>query len=185
LQVGHAAIVSPHLPRLSAWVKIKNRKELDMTIHFNGKTYQHLDEMPANERMAYEQMMNIFVDKNGNGIPDFLEGDMVQNVMSAYSTRVDFNGSAIHSLEDLPPEARQQVADAFQMLSKLGILPDVSSQMPVSREPQVTSKPFISREYDPTIQEEKSNTMLVVALVGLVTLLCLGGAAVAAFLLLG
>lgn len=159
-----------------------------MTIHFNGKTYHHIDEMPANERMAYEQMMNIFVDKNGNGIPDFLEGDMVQNVMSTYSTRVDFNGNTVHSLDDLPPEARQRVADAFQMLSKLGIIPDVSSQVqgqPASREPRVTSKPFISREYNPTIQEDRSNTVLIAALAGLVILLCLGGAAVAAFLLLG
>ena len=54
-----------------------------MQIMFNGKTYNSLEEMPANERMAYEQMQKIFVDANGNGIPDFLEGDIAKNVMTA------------------------------------------------------------------------------------------------------
>ncbi len=48
------------------------------TIIFNGKTYNSLEEMPANERQTYEQIANMLVDKNGNGIPDFLEGDLVQ-----------------------------------------------------------------------------------------------------------
>ena len=47
-----------------------------MQIIFNGKTYNSLEEMPANERQAFEQMQQIFVDANGNGIPDFMEGDI-------------------------------------------------------------------------------------------------------------
>jgi hypothetical protein len=156
-------------------------------IVFNGKSYNSIDEMPATERMAYEQMMNIFVDKNGNGIPDFMEGDVVQNVMSAYSSRVDVNGQTVHSLDDLPPEVRQSVNTAFQVMSNLGMIPGVPAEFqnqkpPVSREPMATSKPFVSREYNPTIQEEKSNTSLVIVLIGLVLLLCLGAAAALIFL---
>lgn len=156
-------------------------------IVFNGKSYNSIDEMPATERMAYEQMMNIFVDKNGNGIPDFMEGDVVQNVMSAYSSRVDVNGQTVHSLDDLPPEVRQSVNTAFQVMSNLGMIPGVPAEFqnqkpPVSREPMATSKPFVSREYNPTIQEEKSNTSLIIALIGLVLVLCLGAAAALIFL---
>jgi hypothetical protein len=156
-------------------------------IIFNGKSYHSIDEMPATERMAYEQMMNIFVDKNGNGIPDFMEGDVVQNVMSAYSQKVDFNGNTVHSLDDLPPEARQSVKTAFQVMTNLGMIPGVPAEFqnqnqPVSREPMATSKPFVSREYNPTIQEEKSNTALIIILMSLVLLLCLGAAAALIFL---
>jgi hypothetical protein len=159
-------------------------------INFNGRTYNSLDEMPVNERLAYEQMLNIFVDKNGNGIPDFMEGDMVQNVMSAYSGRVDVNGHTMHSLDDLPPEVRQSVKTAFQVMSNLGLIPSVPAEFqnqsqPVSREPRVTSRPLVSREYNPTIQEEKSNTPLIVALIGLGLLVCLGVAGAVVFILLG
>lgn len=159
-------------------------------ITFNGRTYNSLDEMPANERLAYEQMMNIFVDKNGNGIPDFMEGDIVQNVMSAYSSRVDVNGNTVHSLDDIPPEVRQSVNTAFQVMSNLGLIPGVPAEFqnqsqPVSREPRVTSKPFVSREYNPTIQEEKSNTPWIMALLGIALMLCLGVAGAVVFILLG
>jgi hypothetical protein len=156
-------------------------------IIFNGKSYNSIDEMPATERMAYEQMMNIFVDKNSNGIPDFMEGDVVQNVMSAYSQKVDFNGNTVHSLDDLPPEVRQSVNTAFQVMTNLGLIPGVPAEFqnqnqPVSREPMATSKPFVSREYNPTIQEEKSNTSSIIVLISLVLLLCIGAAAALIFL---
>lgn len=161
-------------------------------INFNGNTYNSLDEMPANERMAYEQMMQIFVDKNGNGIPDFLEGDMVQNVLKAHSTNISVGGNTVHSLNDLTPEARESVENAFKMLSQLGILPkDVPSSSytqsapAISREPTMTSKPFVSREYNPTIQEEKSNLPLILVLLSAGVLLCLGVVTALAFLMLG
>ena len=40
------------------------------TIHFNGKTYNDLTEMPAIERQAYEQLMSIFKDEDQDGVPD-------------------------------------------------------------------------------------------------------------------
>lgn len=44
------------------------------TIVVNGRTYSSLDEMPPEARAAYQQMMGVFADKDGNGVPDILEG---------------------------------------------------------------------------------------------------------------
>lgn len=155
-------------------------------ITFNGKTYNSLNEMSANERQAYEQMMNILVDKNGNGIPDFLEGDMVQNVMKAHSANIGVDGNASQTINDLSPETRENVRTALKILARLGILPrDIPASLyeptpAISREPQ-----FVSREFNPTIQEEKSNTSLIVVLVSLIALLCIGVAVALVFLFPG
>ena len=122
------------------------------TIIFNGKSYNSLEEMPENERKAYDQMMDIFADKNGNGIPDFMEGDMVQKVLAANSTSINISGVTYHNLDELPPELRQSVDKAFQVITKLGIIPGVPAELQMQtpqagREPVVQSQPFVSREY--------------------------------------
>ncbi len=88
-----------------------------MQIIFNGKNYNSLEEMPANERMAYEQMQKIFVDANGNGIPDFLEGDVAKNVMTAFTSVINYDGKVYNTMDELPAEARQKVQDAFAKLN--------------------------------------------------------------------
>lgn len=40
-------------------------------IHFNGKTYNDIAEMPANGRQAYEQMINMLVDKTATAFQIF------------------------------------------------------------------------------------------------------------------
>ena len=138
------------------------------TIVFNGKSYNHLDEMPADERQAYQQMMSMFTDENGNGIPDFLEGDMVKNVLSAYSTSVNVNGETIRSLDDLPPDTRQSVEGAFQMLSKMGILPQSqSSASTFSREPSFESKPFVPQG-SPVMEEDRGSGTFTWVIIGIV-----------------
>lgn len=144
------------------------------TITFNGKTYNSPDEMPANERKAYEQMMGMFVDKNGNGIPDFLEGDLVQNVLSAHSTNVNVNGMTVHNLDDLPPELRQKVDGAFQMLSNMGILTDQPQTPQISREPQIASKPFAAQ---PSSVMEEDHGTSIFSIIVISILVCLGLAA--------
>jgi hypothetical protein len=48
-----------------------------MSINFNGKTYNSLDEMPPDERRQFEQEMErikkVFADQDQNGIPDMME----------------------------------------------------------------------------------------------------------------
>lgn len=134
------------------------------TIIFNGKTYNDINEMPANERQAFQQMSQMFVDKNGNGIPDFLEGDMVKNVVTMHSQKIDVNGQSHNSLDELSPEMRQRVDEAFQMLSKNGILQNIldAQTPPVSREPRFESKPFEPQGSAVIEEEHGRNTFTLV-----------------------
>lgn len=156
------------------------------TIIFNGKTYNSIEEMPANERQAFEQMSQMFVDKNGNGIPDFLEGDMVQKVLAAHSNNmhVSVNGQTYHTLEDLPPDLRQSVDGAFQMLSNMGILSNMPGTQPsqASNEPKVSSRPFIAPQSNPVIEEDQGGrSIFSLVIIGVVLCFALTAATIAIF----
>ncbi|MBK7318516.1 hypothetical protein [Candidatus Villigracilis affinis] len=156
------------------------------TIIFNGKSYNSLEEMPEKERKAYDQMMDIFADKNGNGIPDFMEGDMVQKVLAANSTSLNISGVTYHNLDELPPELRQSVDKAFQVITKLGIIPGVPAELQMqtpqaSREPAVQSQPFVSREYAPAIQEESGRSIFPMVLGGIILFFCLAAGVISIF----
>ena len=156
------------------------------TIIFNGKSYNSLEEMPENERKAYEQMMDIFADKNGNGIPDFMEGDMVQKVLAANSTSINISGQTYHNLDELPPELRQSVDKAFKVITNLGIIPGVPAELQMqtpqaSREPAVQSQPFVSREYAPAIQEESGRSIFPMVLGGIILFFCLAAGVISIF----
>jgi hypothetical protein len=161
------------------------------TIIFNGKSYNSLEEMAPNEKQAYEQMMEIFVDANGNGVPDFLEGDVVQNLLSKYSTTTSVEGKVVYGLEELPPEMQQSVQTAFKKLTQFGILPGempITNQMQnpqVGQEPIIQSRPFISREFQPVIEEDKGSNALPWMLAGAALLFCLALAAFAVFYFMG
>ena len=92
-------------------------------ISFNGKTYNSLEEMPADQRAAYEQVMSFMKDENNNGIPDMFEGDVIQKMMGMASTRIIVNGQEMQGMESMSPEARAKFDKAMQKLSQLGILP--------------------------------------------------------------
>jgi len=157
------------------------------TIIFNGKTYNSIEEMPSNEKQAYEQMMEIFVDANGNGVPDFLEGDVIQNLLSKYSTKVNIEGKTVHGLDELPPEMQQSVQLAFKKLTQLGVLPgdmpitNQTQNPPATQAPVIQSRPLISGEYVSAIQEDKGSKVLPVILAGIAAMVCLAIAAVAVF----
>jgi len=157
-----------------------------MQINFNGRTYNSLEEMPLNERQAYEQLQKIFVDANGNGIPDFLEGDVAQKVISAFTNTINYQGRVYNSLDELPVEARQKVQAAFAKLNQMGILGPNAAVKEPSKPPAFDfafkpSTPLIPT--DSAIGEESraktSGLVIIIALVGLLVL----GAAVAAILL--
>jgi hypothetical protein len=158
------------------------------TIIFNGKTYNSIEEMPSNEKQAYEKLMNIFVDKNGNGVPDFMEGDMVKNVMSAVTSNININGQMYGGMNELPDDVRAKIQGAFEKMTELGIVTKTTSPMvmgvnslQVSKEPQKQSKPLVSQEYASAIQEDKSSNALPLILIGLAAIICLAVAAVAVF----
>ena len=102
-------------------------------IVIDGKTYNSVDEMPADVRARYEQAMrslkdqngnrvpdvfendNMLADKNGNGIPDIVENSdgtpIIKNV-----TKILVNGKEFRSLDELPPEARAKYEQAMGAL---------------------------------------------------------------------
>lgn len=160
------------------------------TIIFNNKTYNSLEEMPANERQAYEQMMGMFMDKNGNGIPDFLEGDLVQNVLSAHSNKmhINVNGQTYHTLEDLPPELRQSVDGAFNMLATMGLIPKTTPQafpqtdgIPVQESQPAASKPFLASQPSSVIEEDRGTGIFSIVIIGVLLCFGLASASIAIF----
>lgn len=163
-------------------------------IHFNGKTYNDLAEMPATEREIYDQLMSVMVDENGNGIPDLLEGDVVGNFIKVVR-KSGGSGEGIEALEQMSPEMRARISKGVAKLNELGLLsqiPDASEmdletfenqkQVPSWEDAQIRpSKPVISQ--GSVIQEESATRLLVPILVLVLVLAC--GAAIAAYLFFG
>ena len=55
-------------------------------ITVNGQTYNSVDEMPPDVRQKYEQLMaKLKEDRDGNGVPDILEGKATRGVAGANS----------------------------------------------------------------------------------------------------
>jgi hypothetical protein len=160
-------------------------------IYFNGKIYNSVEEMPANERQAYEQMMGMFIDKNGNGIPDFLEGDIVKNISNIYTTAssIDFNGNTYNNFNELPSDVQAKVSTAFNQMAGMGIVPQETAEEHnrrhhIHNEAYLESKPFVSREYNPVIQEDKSGNIIWLIVGIAIFIACLAVAGVIFFLFL-
>lgn len=153
------------------------------TIVFHGKTYNSVDEMPENVREAYKHLMNIFVDKNGNGIPDFLEGDAAQNVITAFSGNFNVNGTTYNNVDELPEEMRTRVQSAFNMMAQMGlvnrgtVMPAMQmGGMQTIQQPQTESTSFDSIPSTPpppvssssAIQEERGTGIFLWVVLGIV-----------------
>jgi hypothetical protein len=79
----------------------------------NSVSYDSIEEMPPAVRQAYEQAMGVLADRNGNGMPDILEGaTRIGNhdvrVASKIDTRIVVDGAVYSGVNELPPEARQK-----------------------------------------------------------------------------
>ena len=102
-------------------------------IVIDGKTYNSVNEMPADVRARYEQAMRTLKDQDGNRIPDVLEGkdllsdadrdgmpDRLENLAGAplvtNSFKVLLDGREYNSLDNLPPEARAKYEQAMGSL---------------------------------------------------------------------
>jgi len=150
-------------------------------IHFNGKTYNDLAEMPATEREMDEQLMSIMQDEDGNGVPDILEGDVVSNIIEVVKkSGVDSGG--ITALEQMSPEMRARISKGVAKLQEFGLLsgmPDLShvSQMPTWEDTEIRpSKPII--QSPSVIQEDSGPRWLLVVAILTVVGICVAGIAV-------
>ena len=138
-------------------------------IIFNGKEYNHPDEMPAEARRAYDQAMQIFSDKNRDGVPDFLEHgmDILQGESSASppaegdvskSFQVgmqifSLDGKNYTSLEEMPPEVRRAYEQSIRVLADANQdgVPDIlegvlgaSPSVPVAQPGPPVRQPLVS-----------------------------------------
>ncbi len=141
-------------------------------ISFNGKTYTSIDEMPAEQRAAYEQIMDFMQDKNNNGIPDLFEGDALQKMLGmSENTSVIINGKQMQSLDSLPPEARAKFEKSMVLISRMGLLPKGTPGFTQS-EPAFKSAPPIMQSSPTAISEDSGSQTGVIIAVVAVLLLC-------------
>lgn len=131
-------------------------------ITFHGKTYNSLDEMPPDERRAYQYMMGIMADKNHDGTPDIMEGgpinmlkgmrdlladkdrdgtpDLFENAELGeviQSSTYVVNGITYHSLDEMPPDIRERYEAAMSKVNaKQENIPDwLKEELPNAAEP--------------------------------------------------
>lgn len=88
-------------------------------ITINGREYNSVDEMPPDVLAIYEQSMSMLADRDGNGVPDILEGGNVKitggenfKMVSAVSRKITVNGKSYERFEDLPAELQQKLRDS-------------------------------------------------------------------------
>jgi hypothetical protein len=94
------------------------------SITVNGQTYSSIEEMPPEVRRQYEFAMGLLADKDGNGIPDVLEGrdvpvqaDSGNLINSSFVTKVmastiKVNGQEYSRWEDVPSTIRDAIEKA-------------------------------------------------------------------------
>ena len=83
-------------------------------ISFNGQEYDSPEAMPPEVRQLYQMMTDMLADKNQDGLPDVFAsgaGDAAPTMFQTTQFVVD--GKAYHSLDKLPPDARQKYEQAI------------------------------------------------------------------------
>lgn len=165
-------------------------------ITFNGKEYSSVDEMPPDVRQAYEKVIQVFQDKDHDGVPDIFQGS-AQNTQDAQRivinqssfTKIIFNGKEYSSVDEMPPNVRQayeQAMSAFADQNKNGV-PDVfeSSGNAVV---QVSKQFSVERNLSPALGQSVSTNVTTsdtnLFLVGILVAILLVIVAVLLFLLL-
>ena len=165
------------------------------TISFNGKTYASIEEMPADQRAAYEHVTAFMKDENHNGIPDLFEGNAIQKMMSMVSTRILVNGQEVQGVDALPPEARAKFDKAMAKLNQLGIIPPGTPAFPAQShaqsapqiapvEPAFTQSPSFMQSSSPSAISDDAKPRTGIIIAALVAFLLCGLTLAAAFLFL-
>jgi hypothetical protein len=181
--------------------------EADMNakmIVIDGKTYNSVDEMPPDIRQKYEQAMRSLGDANNNQIPDAFETmnifadkdkdgvpDVLENLAAGHATvstmKIIVDGKEFNGLENLPPEARARYEEAMGKLdaNRNGI-PDFAEGMINSANQNVMSVASTTAEaprrstplpVSPTITPDTSNGLMLVLAGLFIFLLCVVAAA--------
>jgi hypothetical protein len=99
------------------------------TIYFNGKKYEHVNQMPADVRQMYEFVNRLMVDENQDGVPDVMQPTGLSGAKETYKmiksmaqlskakgvnpqqplsiirvtdTEINVDGKSYHSPEEMP-----------------------------------------------------------------------------------
>jgi len=159
------------------------------TIHFNGKTYNDIAEMPAMERQAYEQLQAIFKDENQDGVPDVFQGDVVSNLLKAATTTVYVDGKPVSGLGEMSPEQRARFEKGLARLKEWGLISEVpdlsgSSQSTSWEDAEIRpSRPIIQTQS--AIQEESGGGLRLLVILAIVAVATLCAAGAVAYLVWG
>jgi len=90
-------------------------------ITVNGVQYKSVEEMPADVRAEYERAMSLLADRDGNGVPDVLEGksDVQQQgetIKPLFGfkkvSNVVITSNSVKGAGQIPPEIRKLLGDA-------------------------------------------------------------------------
>ncbi|HBX69608.1 MAG TPA: hypothetical protein DEH25_09570 [Chloroflexi bacterium] len=111
------------------------------TIYFNGKKYNSVAEMPADERKLYEKINRLYSDENRDGIPDVFQGKGFSGLKESFSIAkelsqmssttpdlalkqfaivsetdygITINGKSFRNVAELPPDLQQIYQEATQ-----------------------------------------------------------------------
>jgi hypothetical protein len=172
-------------------------------IVIDGQTYHSVDEMPPEIRQKYEAAMrslgdvdrnqipdafeavNIFADKDKDGIPDVLE-NITAGQAAVSSMKILVDGKEFDGLENLPPEARAKYQEAMGKLdaNRNGI-PDFvegmistanHNRVSVSRPPAEASPRSSTVPVSPTITPDTTNGWALMLAGLFILLLCVAAA---------
>ena len=87
--------------------------------------------------------------------------------MTAFANAIHYDGKVYNNMDELPPEARQKLQEAFTKLNQLGIVtaaPSAQAGQPFEPAFQA-SKPLLAQE--PAIQESGGrNWMIIIGFLG-------------------
>ena len=153
------------------------------TIIFNGKTYNDINDMPADERQAYDQMSGIFADKDGNGIPDFMEGNIAMSVMNASASGFVVNGKTYASLDEMPEDMRTKMRSAFDALASAGLVSKSTFVQMTEAKTIPRSQP--TPQPSAVIEEERGGKTFTLILGGMVLCSALAAVAMAFYYFVG
>ncbi|MCI0356273.1 MAG: hypothetical protein L0099_14720 [Acidobacteria bacterium] len=85
-------------------------------IVFNGKEYASLDEMPADVRRAYQEVVGLLADADRSAGADFAPDSGGEPKLNITRLRFLHEGKEYSSLEQMPPEARRRYDEAVRQL---------------------------------------------------------------------
>lgn len=177
-------------------------------IVIDGKTYHGVDEMPADIREKYEQVMRSLGDANDNQIPDAFETmnifadkdkdgvpDVLENLTASHATvnsmtlvpptragEIVIDGKEFDGLENLPPEARARYEAAMGKLdANRNAIPDfVEGMMNASKNTSLsagaeTPRRSAPQPVSPTITPDTSSGWMLVLSGLFLLVLCAAG----------